>query len=343
MDANGQQLRYASVPLRVEGDPAHGVFLVAVDLGAEREALARARTSQTFTLLGTVLLIALTAGLALTRLLRPLRTLSSTASRISEEDLSQRIPEEGADDIAELTRTVNGMLARLDDAFQAQRNLLDDVGHELRTPLTVIRGHLEVLDSEDSDDVTETRTLVMDEIDRMTRLVEELVLLARSMRPDFLSVREVDVDVLLHGFFERATVLGERRWRLDTTTGGVVVMADPERLLQAGLQLAANAVRHTGPDDQIGIGAAATDTVLRLWVRDTGDGIAEVDQRKIFERTVRGEALGRDRLSSGLGLSIVSAIATAHGGRVDLISTLGAGSTFTLELPLPVRETELVL
>lgn len=331
-------LRYAAVPVTVPGDPSHGVFVVASDLTAEADESNLAHTAQIFILIGTVLLIALVATLVVSRLLRPLATLAATADRISEEDLSERIPETGADDLARLTRTVNGMLDRLEVAFDGQRALLDDVGHELRTPLTVIRGHLELVDANDPQDVRETADLVLDETDRMSRLVEELVLLAKSMRPDFLTLHDVDIDTLVEGFYERAKALGERRWKIDSLSGGAVVTGDAQRLLQAGLQLAANAVRHTEEDDEIGIGTAIDGDVVRVWVRDTGAGIPSAEQQRIFERAVRGTG-GRgagapaDTFSSGLGLSIVSAIAEAHGGRISLSSAPGAGSTFGIGLP----------
>lgn len=346
LPAPGHDLRFVAVPVSVEGDPAHGVFIVASDLTAEREENDPARTAQIFILIGTVLGIALIAALVVSLLLRPLRTLAATADRISEEDLSGRIPETGADDLARLTRTINGMLDRLESAFDGQRALLDDVGHELRTPLTVIRGHLELVDANDPADVRETTDLVLDETDRMSRLVEELVLLAKSMRPDFLALHDTDMDTLVEGFYDRAVALGDRRWKIDSFSGGAIVTGDAQRLLQAGLQLAANAVRHTGVDDEIGIGTAVDGDVVRMWVRDTGSGIPTAEQRRIFERAVRGTGGMRagapaDTFSSGLGLSIVSAIAEAHGGRVTLSSAPGSGSTFALELPYhPFPETE---
>ena len=151
------------------------------------------------------------------RLLAPLRTLRETADEITDTDLSRRLPVTGNDDITALTRTVNGMLDRLEEAFVGQRQFLDDAGHELKTPLTVLRGHLELLDVGSPDEIAETRELLLDEVDRMARLVGDLILLAKSDRPDFISRRAVDLTGLTVDVLAKARGLGDRRWSLDET------------------------------------------------------------------------------------------------------------------------------
>ena len=143
--------------------------------------------------LGALLLVALVGWLVAGRLLRPLRTLRETTQRITETDLTERIPVSGNDDLSELTRTYNEMLDRLEDAIDTQRRFLDDAGHELRTPFTIVRGHLELLDPGDPADVAETRALLLDEVDRMARMVDDLILLAKARRPDFLQLRPIDL------------------------------------------------------------------------------------------------------------------------------------------------------
>ena len=138
------------------------------------------------------------------RLLAPVRQLRTTAQEITDTDLSRRIPVEGHDDISDLVRTVNAMLDRLDGAFATQRTFLDDAGHELRTPVTVLRGHLELLDPYDHQDVTTTRELLLDEIDRMSRLVDDLIVLAKAGRPDFLRPAPTDVGVLTDQVLDKA-------------------------------------------------------------------------------------------------------------------------------------------
>jgi signal transduction histidine kinase len=174
---------------------------------------------------------------------------------------------------------------------------------------------------------------VLDELDRMARLVDDLTLLAKAERPDFVRPAPVDLGRLTDDLTERLPALGRRRWVVDARAADVVA-ADGQRLTQAMLQLATNAVRATADDAEIGIGTRV-DTVRAetlLWVRDTGVGVAPAERRRIFERFARG-ATSEQHEGSGLGLSIVTAIAEAHGGSVRLDSTVGAGATFTLALP----------
>jgi len=265
------------------------------------------------------------------RLLAPLRTLRSTADEISETDLSRRIPESGNDDITALTRTVNGMLERLEAAFQGQRQFLDDAGHELKTPLTVLRGHLELLDAGNPDDVAETRALLLDEVDRMARLVNDLILLAKSDRPDFVRPAEVDLAELTEDVLAKARGLGARDWQLDGAPE-VTVRMDAQRMTQALLQLADNAVKHTPEGARIAIGSSHEAGRVELWVRDTGPGVAPEDRAHIFERFGRAAVSEHDE-GFGLGLSIVRAIAVAHGGDVSVTDAEPRGARFVISLP----------
>ncbi len=231
------------------------------------------------------------------------------------------------------------MLDRLDAAFAVQRDFVADAGHELRTPITIVRGHLELM-GDDPDDRRQTVALVTGELDRMARMVDDLLTLARSGRPDFVRRGLVDLDVLLAEVAAKVPVLADRDWQVERGAQ-LVLHADDQRLTQALMQLAANAVAHSSPGSRIAIGAAAAGPRLHLWVIDHGDGVPEVDRDRIFERFARS-ASHRDRSQgSGLGLSIVSAIARAHGGRVTVLSTPDVGSAFVVVLPLrPADEDE---
>lgn len=328
------QVRYAAVPVSVEDEERAGVYVVGI-----ARQLAQAQTvdsARIFAVIAALALVvvALVSWFVAGRLLAPVRTLRETAQRISETDLGERITVTGHDDISDLARTFNGMLDRLESAFSVQRQLLDDVGHELRTPITIVRGHLELLDGADAEEVEETRGLVLDELDRMNRMVDDLLLLAKARRPDFLRWSDLDVAPLVDEVMDKARGLAERDWRLDARAE-VTVAGDPQRLTQALLQLAANAVRYTDPGDVVAFGSAATDTEVRIWVRDTGPGIPADDRERIFTRFARGRG-ARDADGSGLGLPIVAAIAEAHGGRVELASEPGAGAVFAVALPRPV-------
>lgn len=195
-----------------------------------------------------------------------------------------------------------------------------------------MRGHLELLDAHDAKDTEETRALVLDELDRMHRLVDELVLLAKARRPDFITPGPIEVAELVQDVLDKSIALGQRDWRLDHLGDGVMI-GDEQRLTQALLQLTSNAVKYGEPEDTIAVGGEVDGSLVRLWVRDTGPGIATADQERIFERFGRADD-GRGVDGSGLGLAIVSAIAAAHGGRIVVASVLGEGAKFSLELPV---------
>jgi signal transduction histidine kinase len=314
------------------GESQDGTYVVAVAVGEQRAGLLALTGTHSLVALGALLLAGLVGWVVASRLLSPLAALRSASRRITEQDLAVRIPEShGSDDVSELTRAYNAMLDRLEAGFSAQRELLDDAGHELLTPLTILRGHLELLDTTSPTEVAETRELVLDELDRMSRLVDDLLMLAKAQRPDFVQPKTVRLDALLHEVGDKARGLGDRLWRVEDVPETTVV-ADPQRLTQALLQLAHNAVRYSDAGTAIVLGCDADATEVRLWVRDEGQGIRPEDMERIFERFGRA-ASGRGIEGSGLGLPIVAAIASAHAGRVELESTEGCGSTFTIVLP----------
>jgi two-component system OmpR family sensor kinase len=342
-DTSVGQARYATLPVSIPGQRPTGT-LVVVEF---RDQLQGQVDHIIRILLGAAavsLLLAGVAGWAVAgRVLAPVRAMRRTAQHITGTDLSGRIDVAGNDDVAALARTFNSMLDRLQAAFVGQRQFLDDAGHELRTPITVIRGHLEVM-GDDPADREVTVALALDELSRMSRIVDDLILLAKAEQADFLALGDVELGDLAVGVLAKAQALADRRWILDQFTDQVV-RGDHQRLTQALMQLAANAARHTTPDDTIGIGtsvdtsddtsggAGNTGRVL-LWVRDTGEGIDPVDHERIFDRFTRGTNQRRSTEGAGLGLAIVTRIAAAHGGHVRLDSTPGAGATFTLDLPL---------
>ncbi|MGM7424682.1 sensor histidine kinase [Cellulosimicrobium sp. CpK407] len=311
-------------------------LVLAYDRSAEHAEFAQVFRTYAVVALGALVLIGVAGWAVAGRLLQPIRTLSRTAQDIGETDLSARIPVTGNDDLSDLSRTVNGMLDRIEGAFDSQRRLIDDVGHELRTPLTVVRGHLELMDPHDATDASETRDLALDELDRMNRLVDDLVTLATAGRPDFVRPVDTDLGRLLDDVHDKVRTLGERRWLVDARAD-VAVRADAQRLTQALLQLAANAVKFSAPGSVVALGSAVSDdgTRVRAWVRDEGVGIAPEQQARVFERFAQATTPGAAHPEgAGLGLAIVAAIAEGHGGRVLVASTPGVGSTFTLDLPL---------
>jgi signal transduction histidine kinase len=322
-----------AVPVQVDDEVA-GVFVVASfpddDYGEVHQLV------WVITVAGIVVLVVTTvaAWLIAERILRPVRQLSTTARSITESDLSARIPVEGEDELAELGQTFNDMLDRLEKGFTSQRRFLDDVAHELRTPITIARGHLEFM-GDDPVERTETVAIVTDELDRMSRYVSDLLTLAKAEQPDFLHPEPVDIGELIVEIHQRAQALGNRVWTIDHAPppGVFAAAADPDRLRQALMNLIANAVQHTRAGDEIGLGARAADGTIRLSVRDTGPGIDPAVVSSLFDRWSRG-ARSREQHpeGAGIGLSIVAAIARAHGGDVE-VSSDRRGATFTIVVP----------
>jgi two-component system, OmpR family, sensor kinase len=330
VDSPVGRLRVAAVPVRVGAGDEQGVF-VAV---AFRDAEA-AEVGDVIELLTVVGLIAAAGGGAIVallagRMLRPIRLVRQGAERISENDLTQRIevPAHGGDDVVEMARAVNLMLDRIEAGYAAQRQFVDDAGHELRTPLTVIRGNLELAADKDPEQRRTSDALVLDEVDRMARIVNDLLLLAKAERPDFVRLEPVDVGRLLDEIEAKLVALADREWQMEARPEGPV-LADRQRLTQAMLQLAANAVQHTGTGDAVWFGGSLEGGMLRLWMRDSGPGFPEPDRQRVFERFARADAQ-RPSDGAGLGLAIVKAIAVGHGGTAHVRT----GSTVELVLPL---------
>ncbi|MBC7442903.1 MAG: HAMP domain-containing histidine kinase [Ramlibacter sp.] len=337
----GQTVRYVAAPVTVAGDPGRGVFVAAFDVEAELEAVTDALRTYVRVGLAALFVLGIVGWLVSGRLLRPIRSLREAAARITASDVSERIPVNGHDDVSDLTRTVNGMLDRLEGALVGQRRLLEDVGHELKTPITIVRGHLELMDPADTADVVGTRALAIDELDRMNGLVRDISVLAEVRRPTSLTRTSVDIAALTEQVRTKASALSGHRWA-SPEAAEIVVPVDAGKLTQALLQLAVNAVSHGAADGTIEIGSAvgrgaAGEPRLRLWVRGGGPGIEAEAQAHIFDRFRRGSA-GRGEAGSGLGLAIVLAIAEAHGGTATVESRPGHGATFTIDLPIPPVE-----
>jgi signal transduction histidine kinase len=326
-------VRYLIEPVTVPRSTDHGAFIVATSMARQDHLASVVTRLGAETAVAALLIASLIAWLVAGRLMRPVRTVTETAKTISESDLSGRIPVHGHDEISVLAETFNEMLARLEAAFTSQRAFVQDAGHELRTPITIIRGQLEVM-GDDPEEQSETLDLVFDELDRMDRMVKDLLTLATLARPQPLQLAPVSLSVLADELVAKVRVLAPRRWRLDFRADSTPAALDAQRITQAMLQLCSNAVQHTDDGDTITISVVTSDRRIRMSVHDDGPGIASSDQDRIFERFSRAGDGRRRSDGSGLGLAIVSAIAQTHGGTASVRSAPGRGATFTIDVPL---------
>jgi signal transduction histidine kinase len=300
---------------------------------------AQASVARAFVLAGVLALAGALLGALLigTRVSRPLRRMAAVAARVDAGDLHPRIhePGSGAQEVRVLSDAFNHMLDRLTDAFARQRAFVADASHELRTPLTVIRGQLEVLAAQPAppgEEVRRVEALVQAEIARITRLVDDLLLLAKSEQSQFLRVEPVDVRPFVEQLWDGATLLAQRRFELGPIPDGTL-RADPDRLAQALRNLISNAVEHTA--DGVGLVRMRIEQLrggrLRFLVEDDGPGIPSEQRERVFDRFHRTDS-ARDRASggTGLGLAIVRAIALAHGGDVSAARSPEGGARIEL-------------
>ncbi len=282
------EVRYLAIPVGLNGDPARGVIVAAYLGDAERESANDA---------ARLMLIVGVGDDARRRGRRvaaggPDPAPAARRRGHHPDDHRHRLVQAGAV-VGQRRRagpprhTINGMLDRVEGGVSAQRRFIDDAGHELRTPITIVRGHLEVVDPRDPQDVTSTVALVDDELVRMNRMVSDLLLLAHSEQPSFLHPDVVDVGALTQEAFEKVTRLAERDFELETVAR-VVAVLDPQRITQALVALADNACRFTEDGGWIGVGSQLSGGWLRFWVSDSGPGVTDEDRARIFERFARG-------------------------------------------------------
>jgi heavy metal sensor kinase len=285
-------------------------------------------------------LAALGGALIARRALRPVDAMSLTARRISGEDLSQRVASRGTgDELDRLAETLNAMLARLQDAFGQVRRFAADAAHELRTPLTALRGEIEVALRGDRapDEYRRVLRSSLEEVERLTRAAEDLLLLSRFSVTVSAPRQRVDLEPLVVDALDVGSQLAHTRGVsiASTTLTPLAVVGDPAALRRALVNLIDNAVKYTPAGGKVEISLSRDDGHAAIAVRDSGIGIGPADAERVFEAFVRLDA-ARDSGAggAGLGLAIARSIVVAHGGTLTLESVPGAGSTFTIRLPL---------
>ncbi|GEM_PF-345267 len=343
---------------QIEATAAYGGGRVTVGVGEPLLTVTHAQggVARAFILAGILTLAGalLASYLIGTRVSRPLRRMAAVAAQVDAGDLHPRIHDVDSQggEVRVLAVAFNHMLDRLTDAFAGQRAFVADASHELRTPLTVIGGQLEVLASQldpSGEEVRRVERLVRAEIARMSRLVDDLLLLAKAEQTQFLRLQPIDLPVYVQELWDGMSLIADRRFELGPVPAGTL-RADPDRLAQALRNLLSNAIAHTAPGEgmvRLKVERDGADR-LRFVIEDDGPGIPAEERERVFDRFHRTDA-ARDRASggTGLGLAIVRAIAEAHGGRVAVGYRPESGTKIELELPgftaSPTREQDAAL
>ncbi|TAK33589.1 MAG: HAMP domain-containing protein [Chloroflexota bacterium] len=331
-----QHIRVMTLPL-IHGQSVLGLVQVGQPLHQIDAALQRL----SYLLVGGISLIwffASFVGWALAgRTLRTVGEISQTADHIAEtQDFAQRLSYRGPkDEVGDLASTFNRMIARIDRSFQAQRQFVADSSHELGTPLTIIRGNVDLLKRNLSDeDRQESLTAIQTATVRMDRIIGDLLMLSNLDEGQDMQPENVSLNTLVEEVYNETRVCATEHTleigRLDT----VNIFGQPERLRELLVNLVDNALKYTPPGGRITLSLRHEQEWARLSVSDTGIGIPPENQDRVFDRFYRvDKARSRSRGGTGLGLSIVKAVAIAHGGSVRVQSKLGEGSTFIVLLP----------
>jgi len=273
------------------------------------------------------------------RALRPIHEISSTAAKISSGDLSQRInTAEAESELGQLASVLNSTFARLETAFAQQKQFASDAAHELRTPVSVIltQTQMSLGRERDAAGYKQTVEACQRAAQRMRKLIESLLELARfdagqevlkRLRFDFSSTVKDSVEMV-------QTLAEERRVKIICELPPLEINGDSERLAQVVTNLLTNAIQYNQPDGEVRIKLESQNGLAVLTVADTGKGILPEDLPRVFERFYRADKSRTGAGNSGLGLSICKAIVEAHGGTIEIASVTGSGSTFTVRLPV---------
>lgn len=338
----GPGVRLAVVPLAKDSSRSPGFAVVGESLNVIEEGLRRLRL-QFFAGIPLILFLASSGGYFLARKsLAPIALMNAQTRRITAENLSSRLDVPGErDEVGSLAVTINSLLARLDAAFQEQQRFIADASHELRTPIAVLRGEAEVTlqQRRTADEYRESLRLIKDEAERLTRIVENLFILAGQPIDKQSLVREpVDLNEIVFECFRAGQVLATQkglRMQRAGTLPQTGFEGDDELLKRMFLNLIDNAVKYTEPGGEVNVSVARKNGSAEILVQDSGIGIPLPDQQRIFDRFYRvDKSRARALGGAGLGLSIAKWIVEAHGGQLSVESDAGRGSCFRVKLPL---------
>jgi len=335
-------LRVLTVPL-VLGDRPIG----AIQVGTSLAIVDATQKSLVIVLIIGTLISILIAGLAswisTWQALSPLEDVTETALQITRaDDLSRRIPYTGPpnDEVGQLIHAFNQTLGRLENLFNTQRRFLADVGHELRTPLTVIKGNIDLMRRMKELD-EESMESIESEVERMTRLVGDLLLLSQAESGKLpLHLQLIELDTLLIEVLGQMRVIAKDKVALVLgEMDQVQVCADKDKLKQVFVNLVQNAIHYTPRGGKVVVSLRKSDHQALVSVSDNGPGISPQDLPYIFERFYRGEKArtrSKDGKGFGLGLSIAYWIVKNHDGSIEVDSKLGEGTTFRVHLPMSI-------
>ena len=351
--------RYIAIPVQAPGSPEVGIYVHVINLSAELAPLNASITIYGFTVGACLIVMAVVTWFILARLLPP-----APAAATGVAFAAPTAPEATAAPVVPPAPTVptppafdapppfappssqphlrtaptpgappstSDLFDQVEGSLKAQRQLLDDVRHELKTPITIVRGYLEMMNVSDPFDVQAAREIGISELDRMTRLVEDIDTLA-TVEGDEYTMGSVDIGRLTERVGDLISVIPGHTWQVTRVADGII-RGNSDRVLQAWLALCDNAAKYTPAGSVIEIGSARTQDSMMLRVRDHGPGIPPAARHRIFRRFDRG-AGKREVGGSGLGLAIVDVIARAHGGSCSVSETPGGGATFTIHVPL---------
>jgi two-component system OmpR family sensor kinase len=365
---SAEQVRLANgVPFTIENKHAHfrvlarllpsgaGSAVAAISLEEIEKTLNRLRLLFFFIGFVVLLLIGI-LSLAVVRLsLKPLTAVETTANAIARGDLSARLPEANPKtEVGRLTESLNSMLSKIEDAFAARkvsedklRRFVADASHELRTPLTAIRGFAELHRQgamQGAEKSAEVIRRIEEESKRMGSLVEDLLLLARLDQARPIVQKPVEINQVVDDVIATSNVIFPNQlFTALSPAAEVFILGDPEKIHQAISNLVINACTYSPDGSKIEIATKELENQVLISVKDNGPGLGADQKERIFERFYRADTSrarptqdGRQegRQGSGLGLSIVDAIMSAHGGGVSVKSEPGKGSEFTLAFPI---------
>jgi len=338
--AQNKGLLIATVPYQTAAGER---YLVEVGASLEPiEAVLHRLVILLILMLGAMVVVATGGGYFLVRkALTPVDRIASSAEHITLHNLKERLPiAKTGDELERLSISLNHMIARLDDALQHNQRFVADASHELRTPLTIMRGELEAMVEGNylASDVQPTAASILEEVERLARIVEGLFAISRLDSGEaHKELAQFDLAKLATSTAEQMCLLAEDKGITISSNAPneVVVEGDRARLKQVIVNLLDNAIKYTPTGGKIRLSVIACDGRASLEVEDTGIGIPAAARPHIFERFFRvDKARSRELGGAGLGLSIVKSICVAHGGQVDFQSTEGVGSRFKVELPL---------